>query len=338
MSDEVIGEIDQLKSRLAAMNPDALSDEAKLAVRGALAVLEALDVEDKVVTVLDAGYAELDSKVRDLLDDIAAGLERLRRSLGELDPTALLGPVTKELTSIRSAVDSLDAATLTTPLHEELRHLDSWLATLRPGSVLDPLQGTYDDGVAVIRRLDPEVWGAPLAGLHADLRALSDRLDLGPLFTELNDRRRDLVERARDGLTQSVTAAGLPEPVQGWLVERAAARHRDDGTGHPRTRHVPAPPDRAGAGGLPGIRAVHPARAGLHRGAHHAGVRAAGRPGRRGHHTARRRHRSGRARADRGRHASARQRTLACCACTHRCWPRSRPLPGYGRTSTPAST
>ena len=79
------------ESRLAAMNPDALSDEAKLAVRGALAVLEALDVEGKVVTVLDAGYAELDSKVRDLLDDIAAGLERLHRSVGELDPQTLLG-------------------------------------------------------------------------------------------------------------------------------------------------------------------------------------------------------------------------------------------------------
>ncbi|TQM61941.1 hypothetical protein [Humibacillus xanthopallidus] len=218
VSDEVIGEIDQLKSRLASMNPDALSDEAKLAIRAALAVLEAVDVEDKVVDVLGQGYAELDAKVREVLDDIAAGLERLHRSVGELDPATLLAPVTKELAVVRSTVDSLDAATLTTPLHDQLRHLDSWLATLHPGTVLTPLQGTYDDGVAMIHRLDPEIWGAPLAGLHADLTALAERLDLGPLFTELNDRRRDLIERARDGLTQSLTAADLPEPVAGWLT------------------------------------------------------------------------------------------------------------------------
>ncbi len=217
-SDAVIAEIDQLKARLVAMNPDALSEEAKLAVRAALAVLEALDVEGKVITELDTLYAELDGKVRTVLDEIGAGLERVHRSLGELSPAALLGPVTQGLGAVRSAVDSLDAATLTAPLHEELHRLDGWLATLHPGSVLAPLQGSYDTGVTLVRRLDPDVWGAPLAGLHADLVALADRLDLGPLFTELNDRRRDLVEVAREGLTQAITAVDLPEPLAGWFV------------------------------------------------------------------------------------------------------------------------
>jgi hypothetical protein len=115
-------------------------------------------------------------------------------------------------------VDSLDAAALTAPLRVELGRVDGWLATLRPGSVLAPLQSSYDSAAALVHRLDPDVWGAPLAGLHAELVALADRLDLGPLFTELADRRRALVELARDGLVQAITAADLPEPLAGWFA------------------------------------------------------------------------------------------------------------------------
>ncbi|MGZ4434045.1 MAG: hypothetical protein ACXVW7_10525, partial [Trebonia sp.] len=128
LSDEVIAEIDAVKAKLQAMNPDALSEESKLAVRAALAVLEALDVEDRVVKALGEGYRTLDGAVRRVLDDIAAELERLHRAVGELDPTAVLTPVTAGLSALRSAVDSLDAASLTAGLRGEIDRLGQQLA------------------------------------------------------------------------------------------------------------------------------------------------------------------------------------------------------------------
>lgn len=218
LADDVIGEINELRDRLRAMNPDALSEESKLAVRAALAVLEALDVEGTVVDALGTAYRELDAAVRVVLEDIAAGLDRVRRSLGELNPENLLAPVTQQLSKVRATVDSLDAAALTTGLRVELERLDSWLSTLKPGGVLAPLQDTYGAGLAAVHRLDPDAWGAPLVDLHAQLAALTDRLDLSPVFAELNERRSNLVDLVRDSLASAVGQADLPEPLASWFA------------------------------------------------------------------------------------------------------------------------
>jgi hypothetical protein len=218
VSDEVIGEIDAIKAKLQAMNPDALSEESKLAVRAALAVLQALDVEDRVVKALGEGYRTLDGAVRRVLDDIAAELERLHRAVGELDPAAVLAPVTAGLSAMRSAVDSLDAASLTAGLRGEIDRLGQQLARLHPGTVLSPLQGPYDAVWSTLSRLDPQDWGAPLSGLHAELAAAADRLDLSPVFAELDARRQDLVELIRDTVTLSVSRVDLPDPLRGWLL------------------------------------------------------------------------------------------------------------------------
>ena len=56
VSDAAIAEIDDLKTRLQAINPTALSDAEKLALKAALAVLEAINLEDQVVAGLKQGY------------------------------------------------------------------------------------------------------------------------------------------------------------------------------------------------------------------------------------------------------------------------------------------
>ena len=214
---QVLAEINELRDRLRAMNPDALSQESKLALKAALAVLEALDVEGTVVRGLGSLYHDLDGKLRTVLDRIAAALGRIRQSVGELHPDALLAPVTAALSKVRAAVDDVDAGQLTTFLRAELDTLDDWLKSLRPGRFLTPLQAPYDVGVAALHRLDPQVWGAGLADLHTRLAAIAERLDLGPLFAELTQRREDLVELVRDTLRHAIEDAGLPAPLDDWF-------------------------------------------------------------------------------------------------------------------------
>ncbi|MFD2082915.1 hypothetical protein SAMN05421678_12912 [Actinopolymorpha cephalotaxi] len=217
VSDEVIGEIEDVRTRLREMNPDALSEEGKLAVRAALAVLEAVDVEGKVVTVLTHAFHDLQGQVLAVLDDITAALERIRGSVGELSPTTVLTPLTGALTDLGTSLDRLNAAALTTPLRTELDQLDQWLAGLNPAALLTPLQGPYDAALAAVRQLDPAVWGSTLTNLYAELAATVARLDLTPLFQELDQRRRDLLVSVRDQLSLAVHDLGLPEPLAGWL-------------------------------------------------------------------------------------------------------------------------
>ncbi|GAA5012400.1 hypothetical protein [Actinopolymorpha pittospori] len=217
VSDEVIAEIEEVRTRLREMNPDALSEESKLAIRAALAVLEALDVEDRVVTVLTEEFKDLQGHVVAVLDDVAAALERIRGSVGELSPTAVLSPLTGALSDLGASLDHLNAAALTAPLRTELAALEQWLASLNPATLLSPLQGPYDDALAAVRTLDPALWGSTLTNLYADLAATVARLDLSPLFDELDQRRRDLLVSFRDSLSLAVHDLGLPQPLAGWL-------------------------------------------------------------------------------------------------------------------------
>ena len=82
---------------------------------------------------------------------------------------------------------------------------------------MTPLDAPYDAVVAAIGRLDPAVWGASLVELHADLVALVDRIDLGPLFAELDERRRGLLATTREALAQGVQALELPAPLDAWF-------------------------------------------------------------------------------------------------------------------------
>jgi hypothetical protein len=218
VSDQVIGEIDELRQRLSAMNPDALSDEAKLAIRAALAVLEAIDVEDKVVKLLHDGFGELHRAVREVLDDIASGMEQIRESMGELRPETVLEPLTTVLSEISRQVGSLDAALLTGPLRVELGKVEATLARLDPGSILRPLEAPYAEALSLVRRLDPQSWGSQLVALHGELEALVARMDLSPLFGELDQRRRDLFVAARDSVSIAIHEVDLPDPLAEWLA------------------------------------------------------------------------------------------------------------------------
>ena len=111
----MVDEIDEIRARLAAMSPNALSPEEQLAVRAAIAVFEAIDLEGTIATELTAAFRSLQSGVLRVLDDVAAALERLRQVFAELDPDRLVEPVTGSMARIRGELDRLDAPNLLAP-------------------------------------------------------------------------------------------------------------------------------------------------------------------------------------------------------------------------------
>lgn len=219
VGDAVVGEIDDLKGRLAAINPNALSDAEKLALTAALAVLEAIDLQTQVIDGLKGGYHSAESEVRAILNQIAAALNQLRDKVLVFDPAAVLEPVNRVLAEASALLDQLNARTLLAPLYAQIASLQELLQALAPGRLLDPLQAPFDAALALLNRLDPAQWVAPLDALYAEVDRLVSLVDITPVLEELDRKQRELLGKARAALLDGFDRLALPAPLDGFLAQ-----------------------------------------------------------------------------------------------------------------------
>ena len=141
MSDAVIAEIDDLKARLAAINPNALSDAEKLALTAALAVIEAIDLQTQVIGGLKSGYHSAEGEVRSILDQIAAALNQLRDKIGVFNPETILQPINGALEAANQLLDKVNARTLLAPLYAQIDTLRGMLEESGAGAAAGPAAG-----------------------------------------------------------------------------------------------------------------------------------------------------------------------------------------------------
>lgn len=218
ISEAVIAEIDALREQLAAINPNALSDVEKLAIAGALAVLEAIDLQTNVVNGLKDGYHAAEGEINVLLDQLTAALERLRDRFLVFSPDAILQPVTALLDEAEGFIDQLNGRALLGFLYDQLEALEALLAQISPGQLLDPLQGPYDALMVEVNRLDPAVWVAPLNTLYAEIDRLISFVDITPLLNELDQRQRTLFNDIQTTILTALDDLNLPEPLNSFFT------------------------------------------------------------------------------------------------------------------------
>jgi hypothetical protein len=219
VSDEVIGEIDDLKARLEAINPDSLSDVEKLAIAGALAVLRAIDLEGKVIGGLKQAYHQAEGEVKSLLDQLNAALEGFSGRFQVFSPEALLSPVNDLFSEADSLAASLNGQNLLGFLYDLLGDLQASLEALDPGRILDPLQAPYDELMSAVNRLDPAAWVAPLQDLYAEIDEVISLIDVTPLLDELDNLQKELFSNVRTLLLNALDGLNLPEPLGSFFAQ-----------------------------------------------------------------------------------------------------------------------
>jgi ElaB/YqjD/DUF883 family membrane-anchored ribosome-binding protein len=218
VSDQVIAEIDELRTRLEAIDPNTLSDVEKLALRAALALLEEIDLEDQVISGLKQGYRAAESEIKGLLEEITAALEQLRDTIEGFDPAEVLGPVSEGLDAAGEAIKKVNGQALVRPLQEQVDSLVEKLEEFSPGQVLDPLQAPYDSMMETVNRLDPAQWVAPLNELYEQIDRVIDLVDVTPLLDELDRMQRELLSNVRTAIMDALDAVDLPEPFSGFFT------------------------------------------------------------------------------------------------------------------------
>lgn len=215
--DEVVHDIDDLKARLQAINPNALSDVERLALQAALAVVQGVDLKGKISVDLKAGVHAGMSPVRALLDELAAVLETLRQRLDAFQPAAVLGALPGLVDEAGRLAEGLNARALLKPLYDQVDALTHDLETVAPGRLLDPLRAPFQEVSSAIGELDPARWTAPLNSVYGEIDRLIGFVDVTPLLDELDRRQRALLSGARSALLDAVDAVHLPEPFASFL-------------------------------------------------------------------------------------------------------------------------
>ncbi len=213
VSDEVIAEIDELKSRLEQINPDALSDAEKLAISAGLAVLQAIDLEGTVINGMKTGYHAAEHEIKGLLDQLNAALEQISGKFTVFSPQQLLSPVNDLLDQASNLVASLNGEHLLGFLYDLVDQLKQAMQALDPGRILDPLQPLYAEITAAVNRLRPDQWVAPLEALYAEVDHLIDLIDVTPLLDELNNLETQLFASVRTTILNALEGLNLPEPL-----------------------------------------------------------------------------------------------------------------------------
>lgn len=216
VSNEVIDEIQALKTKLQAINPNALSDVEKIAIQAGLALLSAIDLEGEIVVNLKGGFG-------DIADELAKGIQAVleawlefRRRIGTLDATALAAPITGLLDDINNVVQGLNSSLLLSPLQDLIDQMMAQLQQLSPAVILDPLQAPYDQVMQTINKVNPDVWIQPLRPLHTEIDRLVNLIDITPLLVQLEDKEKQLFAEVNQSVFDALDSVQLPAPLDAF--------------------------------------------------------------------------------------------------------------------------
>ena len=213
VADEVVDEIGALKSRLAAIRPESLSDVERIAIQAGLSVLRAIDLEGMIEGELKKEFASVDAQLAQVVQAILDAWLEFRRRVGTLDGASLAAPVTGLLDEVGNTVLAINGAVVVAPLEKLLDELLAKARTVSPGAILEPLQEPYQRMLQTIERANPDVWVEPLRVLHAEIERLIKLVDITPLLSTLEQKQRDLFAQARQAIADAVSAVHLPAPL-----------------------------------------------------------------------------------------------------------------------------
>lgn len=217
VGDAVVAEINDLKTRLRSINPNALSSVEKLAIKAALVVLEEINLEEIIATEVKNVFNQAKDGAKSLLDELTALLNRLRERLEEFQPRQLMGALETVFGQLERVVDGLNAGALCAPLYRQIDEFAARLNSLSPGALLDPLQQPYQAVLSAVNQLNPDQLIEPLDELYKKINKLIDLVDVTPLLDELDRRQKELFNNARASLLSAIEGLNLPEPMGGFF-------------------------------------------------------------------------------------------------------------------------
>lgn len=219
VGDAVVSEIDALRSKLAALNPNALSEVEKVALQAALAVVRAVDLEGVVEREVKHGFGVARDAALTGLDKVTGVLQGVKENVEQFSPQRLVQELVGILEQANQTVARLDGRAVMRPLYGELDTLGALLGQARPGALLGPLQAPYQAVMAGVEQFNPDGLVAPLNALYARVNVLIDKINVVPVLEELDRREKALLAEVRQAIVAGLEALQLPPPLDAFYAQ-----------------------------------------------------------------------------------------------------------------------
>jgi hypothetical protein len=191
-ADEAIALLEEVRAKLAAIDPVELPEPAVPLVRQAVEAVADVDFTAEVAgPILNEVAAAVESGPVALLGELQGEADQLRSSLEQFRPSVAVG----------SALDAPFAALLGT------------LADFRPGALLERIAAALRGVAGRVQVADPAALIGPLTGLHAQLVTAAERARPSALMRPVDDAVAAAVARLFEATGADAALDGLSAVV-----------------------------------------------------------------------------------------------------------------------------
>lgn len=209
--DPVVGEIGEMRDKLKSIDPSKMNDILRAALSVAVGVLTAIDFPHDITQALMGEIDKLLKVPKDALDELQGRVDAMLAKFADLEPTAIVEPLSGLFAPLEHALDGMDVEALAAPIEEWHRNAKAELEKVMPAALLKPLVDAYDEMSRSLAAISSatlvESLNSTIAQIKGDLQRLEPAALVGQLTSAFDDAKRVLESLAPEKLLEPLVAA-----------------------------------------------------------------------------------------------------------------------------------
>jgi molecular chaperone GrpE (heat shock protein) len=217
VGDAVVTQINGVQTKLKAINPNALSAAEKMAIKGAVAVIENINLDQIIAEQVKNVYHQAEGEIKNLLGQVADLLNMVWAKIEEYGPDRILQPINDGLNTAVEWINKINADIVFDPLYEQVGKLLAIVKNFSPEDLLDPLQGYFDIMMDAIKSFDPAEWLEPVQRIYDQVVEMIGKLNPAPLFDEFAQQQEQFFADIKALILDGYDSAGIPAFIAGRL-------------------------------------------------------------------------------------------------------------------------
>ncbi len=235
--DPVVAEIGDMRDQLRKIDPSSLNDILRAALDVATAVITAIDFPHDITQFLMDELDKLLKVPKDGLDQLQKRVDAMIGRFDELEPKAILEPVSGLFTPLSQALDGLAVDALAAPIEEWYQRAKAEVGRVMPATLLQPLVDAYKEMNRSLAAISTESLVESLQSAITQIKGDLQRLQPGALLGQLSsafEQAKTMLENlapeklftplvtAFDKVTAAIDAMS-PEPMLEPLTKLSAS-------------------------------------------------------------------------------------------------------------------
>lgn len=206
--DPVVAEIDEARDKLAAIDRASLNEVLRAALSAAVAVISAIDFPHDITGVLMDEFDQLLAVPKDALDELDSRVDAMLARFRELEPQAILEPLSGLFQPLTTALDGFQVEALAAPVEEWHQRAVASLDQVMPETLLAPLVEAHAELTRSFGAISTDSLLGSLRGAVTQIQGDLQRLEPAALAGELGGA----VDQAR-GFLEEISPARLFQPL-----------------------------------------------------------------------------------------------------------------------------